>query len=188
MRRVARHVFTILSALSLLLCVATCVLWVRSYWRCDQLSAFIVKERRQFCGCTSLSTWGFVQVEVFHNHGAVHYNGPMHEGFNWGCGSVEADNTPWDTIWERLRLGFQYEHDLGDANNPRRRVEYWRYWLRAPDWLIALILGFTPTFRIWKMMCRRERVVAGRCPVCGYDLRASPERCPECGTANPLAV
>ena len=31
MRRLARHAFTALSALSLLLCVAVCVLWVRSY-------------------------------------------------------------------------------------------------------------------------------------------------------------
>jgi hypothetical protein len=35
MRRLARHLFTFCSAVSLLLCVGMCVLWVRSYWRTD---------------------------------------------------------------------------------------------------------------------------------------------------------
>jgi hypothetical protein len=37
MRRVPRHLFTLCSAASLLLCVAVCVLWVRSDWQNDLL-------------------------------------------------------------------------------------------------------------------------------------------------------
>src|SRR5687768_10735645 len=37
MRRLARHLFTLCSAVSLVLCVAVCVLWVRSHFRADWL-------------------------------------------------------------------------------------------------------------------------------------------------------
>src|SRR5687768_10196685 len=38
MRRALRHAFTACAALSLLICVAVCVLWVRSYFVCDALA------------------------------------------------------------------------------------------------------------------------------------------------------
>ena len=55
-----------------------------------------------------------------------------------------------------------------------------------PYWFAALVLGL-PTLLLSVMSFRanraHRRILRGCCVACGYDLRASPQRCPECGRA-----
>jgi hypothetical protein len=50
--------------------------------------------------------------------------------------------------------------------------------IAATPWLMV-------AWRYWRQHAAR-RIAAGLCPACGYDLRASPDHCPECGADAPL--
>lgn len=49
-----------------------------------------------------------------------------------------------------------------------------------PGYYAVVVLLALPTASVIVRL-RRSRRKEGTCPVCGYDLRATPDRCPECG-------
>ena len=55
-------------------------------------------------------------------------------------------------------------------------------WFAIPQAAVVALLSVLPALWALRSIRRRRRVSAGSCAVCGYDLRATPQRCPECGT------
>jgi hypothetical protein len=62
-------------------------------------------------------------------------------------------------------------------------VPWW--WLAGPLGLLTALTLVKPIIG-WNIKRRRRR--HGRCVFCGYDLRATPGQCPECGAAVPQAT
>jgi hypothetical protein len=58
--------------------------------------------------------------------------------------------------------------------------------VNIPYWFLAGLAAVPPAALLVKFRgCRRRvRRRRGLCPACGYDLRASPDRCPECGEVS----
>ncbi len=54
--------------------------------------------------------------------------------------------------------------------------------LFMPGWFLICGFGILPARLLIRSLRHRRSGLAGHCGVCGYDLRASFERCPECGT------
>lgn len=59
--------------------------------------------------------------------------------------------------------------------------------ISIPYWVIALLLSILPVGSIRRWRLRQRRLNLGLCCRCGYELRGSSGRCPECGTLPALA-
>lgn len=53
--------------------------------------------------------------------------------------------------------------------------------LIVPCWAVCLVLSIFPALWLWKRRGHHTARNGTACPVCGYDLRATRDRCPECG-------
>ena len=166
-----RRLFTLLSALSLLLFVALVVLWVRSYFVGDVLRHL---DATTWTDCASSSGWFYVTV------GDAGSSGSRYSGPRWLWHSTAPAEVAGDRVAKR-----------GMSVRGHRFASF--EWIRAdygerfvtiviPYWCPAFAALGAGTLLLW----HRPRTRPGLCPACGYDLRATPNRCPECGhVASP---
>lgn len=105
---------------------------------------------------------------------------------DWTAVWPSRDNTlldfaPADFVYRDLRIfGFLVTR-LSDGS---RAVA-----VASPGWVVLLVAAVPVVLRVRRSRRTIRWAAEGRCRSCGYDLRASPDRCPECGTepvASPL--
>ena len=109
-----------------------------------------------------------VGIEYYRNSGDINsvynFSLPRFEHFRTNFGEFPGDRRYGDRA-------FIYQADAwGDSFN-----------VGLPYWFICLITALVPAARLTARL-RRKRPPRGLCPKCRYDLRAMPERCPECGS------
>lgn len=98
----------------------------------------------------------------------------------WTLNTFSPALSPKTTVWLRLP-GFSATSTTTSAHWSRGRYVD----LSVPLWFVALLASILPI--VWELRYRRgrrrrRRAIHGLCVACGYDLRATPQRCPECGT------
>jgi hypothetical protein len=86
--------------------------------------------------------------------------------------------------WIHNEFGwFQLPNNRGEGIGPPapNSIFVFDEWcIGIPIWVLFLPPIVLPLIRI--RLARRKRALIGKCHACGYDLRATPDRCPECGT------
>jgi hypothetical protein len=170
-----RRFLRISVGLSLLLCLAAIAMWVRCQFVCDTFtSRQSGRERALYC---ARSTYHFLSERTLRaNNGIIHETrAPMRSAEI--IGGVNFDQYRF--------AGFVF----GPYQDPQStRVCFWA----IPHWFavgVFVILPFASLSGRHLATLRRRRCIAEhRCIFCGYDLRASPDRCPECGAVPPPAA
>ena len=74
------------------------------------------------------------------------------------------------------------------GEGPLPYAEVHLYCIRLPHWMLILPAASFVGVRVYRRARRRQLLRDGRCSRCGYDMRATPNICPECGqivTARP---
>ena len=185
MRRAFRRLFTFSAAVSLVLCTASVVLWVRSYEVADDISF-----GRLTAAYFTSSRGGVLLTVVDWRRSSTGRAPPT-------AGSVRyTRRVPWTGTdlspvagttrdWRAAGFIFQTGVPVRPPPDPRGGavVTYVapKWSVRVPYWSISCATLAVPSLWLAARLRQHRRSRAGLCPACGYDLRATPDRCPECG-------
>lgn len=180
-----RRPLRFISAISLLIFVLILALWLRSNWVLDGVDEIASMHSRKLdIGARSAKGRVWLSIGVYsQTDGKWSLSSPKH--------FADDDGSRQHLYLSGVQSGLQsrgwFHSDFGaacyrDGSFPAAVGVPLKVQLLAPQWFIALLASLLPLrWAVVRTRIRRMREAA-QCVRCGYDLRASPDRCPECGT------
>jgi hypothetical protein len=179
LKRFFRTLLISATLLSLVLCVATIVLWVRSHLVRDYTGVWLPwsadasgQRRLKLDGDSgggqvevSWKVWTTAEREQLRQRNELARASTYHRTYPDPPRRYTRSIPP--TLWNTI--GFKWYSGPTHSS------------ICLPYWLLALLTTGPPAMWAGAWARRRRRVKQGRCPDCGYDLRATPDQCPECG-------
>jgi hypothetical protein len=201
MKRLGRWLFNGVAAMSLLMLVIMCILWVRSYWRSDQFIWFdghgtetpdLHPDEPLYNHTHSIiCSYGGIRFEDRYEEWGI-LGGSLNGGhyFDW---RVEAPTAypyyapSYASAAPKVHRFQVMGLELVLPSSPPSFYSFLErtYCLTLPFPILALGLSGMPALSLRAFRRRRIQRDRGRkelCLKCGYDLRATPNQCPECGT------
>ncbi|MDB5300030.1 MAG: hypothetical protein JWO87_1693 [Phycisphaerales bacterium] len=177
-----RRLVNLFSALSLLVCLALAALWLRQSRHFDFLHHYRpAADDRSGTLTTVESAGGWLAVDITQYSSIDPTTSRNFRALGrWNTqaayeGALRLNPVPGAQGGEFL--GFAFQSAASNTYTWHRFV--------LPVWFLILVIYLPPLARARSAIRHRRRVKLNLCPSCGYDLRATPERCPECG-ASPF--
>ena len=178
-----------LAALSLLICLSFGVVWAASYF----VGIYAYREDgRDLHPGVLYQSWsiciGRGGIEAGYERGTMTWDSWSEKDNHW---TLEHSNKPAYAEWitsdryvgfggaDHNPLGFRWDDYVQTGETGTLHEWNWVF----PCWIPVLAFGTGPFVWMLRRYRRMRRRWRGQCAVCGYDLRGSPGRCPECGTA-----
>jgi hypothetical protein len=173
MLRLARRLIPPMIAM---LCIAAAVLWGRSYGRDVDMLIGAGPTARLNAAASYQGRLVLFVSDV-----------PFDPAEQWSLQPVRAPAEEVEPLYGQLfepgttlRValgGFQIGH--GTINVFKTPPAFTAF--AVPHWFVVMVTGFVTVVWIRNGIRRWWRARRGQCRACGYDLRSSPDRCPECG-------
>lgn len=196
MKRMLRIFLNTVALVSLVLVVATAVLWVRSDFVSDTVgyeTAYSGERRFRSLSASQMNGYVFLAIDTITLDTPGGFEMCLHD---WprNLGLTHASHPVDPTVVPqgyKGHFGFEMRTDQWTHHalqiHPLRQDHGYLHGVRTSIVFsharLAELLAIAPAlwgFGWWRRR-RSARAAQGRCRSCGYDLRATPERCPECG-------